>query len=151
MIQRWSLRRLLLGSALLLVPGLGAAEDLALLGSGVTETHDCAGGAIQIAGGNNVYRFTGACGDLEILGSGNSIAVELAPGSDIQIVGSGNAVEYSVAGGGPMPDVNSVGGDNVVRPGRRPRAATVDVRHRRGRDLSARTTARARRSRCGRG
>jgi hypothetical protein len=83
--------------------------------SGQTATLNCAGGAAEIMGSNNVLTITGKCSKLDLAGSNNKITIEFASGATISFVGSSNAITWSSADAKP-PKVSYVGSDNTLTP-----------------------------------
>ena len=83
--------------------------------SGQTATLDCHGGAAQIVGSTNVLTISGKCTALNVVGSGNKITIEFAPGSTIGAVGSNNAISWTSTDG-KSPRISTLGSGNTLTP-----------------------------------
>ncbi len=111
--------------ALLLVlaacPPSVARAQAVFSGNGAAAAFDCRGGAASVIGSGNRLTFGGACRSLAIRGSGNVVAIDLAPGRRVRVTGDGNRVLYRFAAGPPVASTS--GADNQVLPDTRDGAA----------------------------
>jgi hypothetical protein len=109
----------------------GATGTLRITGSYSTQTADCSGRDVVIAGSSNKLVFKGTCGTITLTGGYNTLAVEtvgtfkvLGGGNEayvkavgtIQLTGAAYTTVHWVAGAGAGsdPDVSGVGDTNTV-------------------------------------
>jgi hypothetical protein len=109
----------------------GSSGPLRITGSYSTQTADCSGRDVVIAGSSNKLVFKGTCGSITLTGGYNTIAVEAV--DTLQVLGGGNeayvkavgtiqltGAAYTTvrwvagAGAGSDPDVSGTGGTNTV-------------------------------------
>ncbi|WP_405731248.1 DUF3060 domain-containing protein [Streptomyces sp. NBC_01537] len=109
----------------------GTADPLSISGSYSTQTADCSGRDVVIAGSSNKIVFKGTCGTITLTGGYNTIAVESV--DTLQVMGGGNeayaktvstiqltGASYTTvhwvggAGADNDPDVSGTGATNTV-------------------------------------
>jgi hypothetical protein len=99
----------------------GVRAQTVFTASGAAASLDCRGGAALVQGSGNRLSIGGACRSLGVVGSGNVVAIDLAPGAPVRVSGSDNRVLYRFAAGPPRAETS--GADNQVLPD--PRASTL--------------------------
>jgi len=89
-----------------------AARPVAVAGTGVTETHDCAGGDASVAGDSNTVTLRN-CENVRVMGESNS--VDAGTASTITVLGAHNNVTWTR--GAREPKVSNLGVSNSVAEG----------------------------------
>lgn len=85
-----------------------AAEDVVINGSNTKQTQAVRGQNIEVAGDENTAMFTGHCGELSVMGSGNVVVLENV--KTINVTGDNNTITWR----GSAPTLTNLGQHNVI-------------------------------------
>jgi hypothetical protein len=94
-------------------PARPDAGALIITGAASAQTYDCAGRMVLVRSSASSIRLTGACGGLQVEGSGNTISIDLGRNAPIVITGSGNTVRWRTPDS-TEPVIQSPGSGNTV-------------------------------------
>lgn len=90
-------------------PATADADTILLSGDGQDLDADCAGRNVMIEGSDGRFLLRGGCRSVTVVGHGDTIAAELAPGARIAIAGERVVLRYTQPEPGPAPIVSITG------------------------------------------
>ena len=109
MNPRVAVQTLLAAALVASAASLASAKPVAVTGTGVTQTHDCAGGDASVAGESNTVTLR-HCESVRVMGEGNH--VDAGTASAITVLGANNRVTW--VRGTREPKVSNLGVGNTV-------------------------------------
>ncbi|MBM4260074.1 MAG: DUF3060 domain-containing protein [Deltaproteobacteria bacterium] len=93
-------------------PSNDPSQRIVVLQNRDKRTVECRGKDVDILGNDNALTFRGACGQVNVQGNRNTVALEAA--RSIAVVGNNNRLDWQEGVGGGQPSVSNLGNGNVI-------------------------------------